>query len=69
MVSIIIINWNNLPDLKECLNSIRKISYEDYEIVIVDNGSTDGSISYLKKQKANFANFKLIQNETNLGFA
>ena len=69
MVSIIIINWNNLPDLKECLNSIRKISDEDYEIVIVDNGSTDGSISYLKKQKANFANFKLIQNETNLGFA
>ena len=51
MVSIIIINWNNLPDLKECLNSIRKISDEDYEIVIVDNGSTDGSISYLKKQK------------------
>ena len=39
-VSIIILNWNGLKDTIECLESLRKITYPNYEVIIVDNGSS-----------------------------
>jgi len=66
-VSIIIVNWNGKHFLKPCLESIKKnTKYENYEIVVVDNGSNDGSIEFLEK---NFSYVKIIKNKTNLGFA
>lgn len=69
MISIIIVNWNNLDNLTECLASLRNISFKDVEIVIVDNGSTDGSVDYVKKQKSFFKKLVLVENSQNLGFA
>ena len=65
-VSIIILNWNGLEDTVECLESLKDIDYPNYEIIVVDNGSTDGSCDFLK---ANFPYVRLIENNENLGFA
>ena len=64
-VSLIVLTWNGLEHLKDCLPSITKQTYKDFETIVVDNGSTDGSIEYIKN---NFPKFKLIENGKNLGF-
>ena len=38
-VAIIIVNWNGLQDTMECLNSLKQITYSNYEVIVVDNGS------------------------------
>ena len=48
-VSIIILNWNGWKDTIECLESLNQISYPDYDVIIVDNGSEDGSIEKIKE--------------------
>ena len=48
-VCIIILNWNNWHDTLECLKSVFNIDYQEYQVVIVDNGSEDNSISMIKK--------------------
>ena len=65
-VSIIILNWNGKDDTVECLESLKKIDYQNYDIILVDNGSTDGSQEIIKK---NYPYVKLIENYKNLGFA
>lgn len=62
--SIVIPVYNNLEMTRECLNSIRQYT-EDYEIIVVDNGSSDGTVEYLAGQK----DVKVIRNDRNLGFA
>ena len=64
-VSIIILNWNGWKDTLDCLKSLNKITYLNYEIIIVDNGSTDESVKHLKKLEE----IKFISNRKNLGFA
>ncbi len=64
-VSIIVLNWNNFKDTKECLESLEKISYPNYEIIIVDNGSVDGSGKEIQKI---FPQYIYIFNDSNLGF-
>src|SRR3989338_8229659 len=44
LVYIIIINWNNAKDTIECLESLQKMNYENYRVVLVDNASTDDSM-------------------------
>ncbi|MEM2567901.1 MAG: glycosyltransferase family 2 protein [Candidatus Bathyarchaeia archaeon] len=46
-VAIIILNWNGWRDTIECLESLRQLTYQNYQVVIVDNGSTDESLSRL----------------------
>lgn len=65
-VYIIVLNWNGKEDTLECLKSLEKISYSNYKIVVVDNGSEDDSVSEIKKQ---FSEVKIIENKKNLGFA
>jgi GT2 family glycosyltransferase len=65
-VSIIILNWNGKEDTIECLDSCKKITYSNYEIILVDNGSTDGSAEYFKNM---YPEIRIIENGTNLGFA
>lgn len=68
LVSIIIINFNGLNYLKDCFESLRKIDYQNWEVIVVDNGSTDGSVEYLQEYKK-FKRLKIIRNSRNLGFA
>jgi GT2 family glycosyltransferase len=65
-VGVIILNWNGKKDTDECLDSLKSITYPNYEIILVDNGSTDGSVEYLKKLHPEI---EIIENQKNLGFA
>ncbi|MFQ5650472.1 MAG: glycosyltransferase family 2 protein [bacterium] len=64
-VAIIILNWNGLRILRDCLESLASIRYPEYTIVVVDNNSDDGSQEYLT---TNYPDLKLICNSSNLGF-
>ena len=65
-VSLIILNWNGKDVLRECLHSASDMDYSNYNIILVDNGSTDGSQDFVQQ---NFPEVDLIENEENLGFA
>lgn len=65
-VSIIIPNWNGQEILKECLNSLNKQSFRDFEVIVVDNGSNDGSVQMLHKL---FSDTVIIKLKKNIGFA
>lgn len=65
-LSVIIPNWNGKHLLKTCLTSLKKQTFKDFEVVIIDNGSKDGSNEYIEKY---FPEVKLIKLETNIGFA
>ena len=47
-VSVIIINWNGWSDTLECLESLYQIKYPNYDVILVDNNSTDNSIPEIK---------------------
>lgn len=64
LVSIVILNWNGLEDTKLCLEYAKKQSYKNIEIIVVDNGSHDNSVAYLKAAKG----IKLVKNSANRGF-
>lgn len=65
-VSIVVLNWNNYEDTAECLSSLNDLVYENYHIVLVDNGSTDSSAHELKQA---FPQAHIIINDQNIGFA
>lgn len=65
-VAIIILNWNGKEDTIECLESLKLITYPEYEILLVDNGSTDGSVECFRER---FPELEIIENKVNLGFA
>ncbi|HLR24626.1 MAG TPA: glycosyltransferase family 2 protein [Fodinibius sp.] len=65
-VYIILVNWNGWKDTVECLQSLQKLDYPNYSIVVVDNGSTDQSVQQIRQR---FPDIHLIENEENLGFA
>ncbi len=70
-LSIIITSYNTKEITKNCLDSILKplkTSSLNYEIIIVDNHSTDGSFEILKTYSSNYSNIRIIENEENLGF-
>jgi GT2 family glycosyltransferase len=64
-VRIIVLNWNGYDVTRECLASLSKIDYPNYGIVLVDNGSTDGSP---EKLGAEFPVITVIRNKENMGF-
>ncbi|MDQ1275372.1 MAG: hypothetical protein QG610_945 [Euryarchaeota archaeon] len=65
-VSIIILNWNGKENTINCLEALKLTTYPNYDTIVVDNGSTDGSAKYFKD---NYSGIKLIENGKNLGFA
>ena len=64
-VSIIIVNFNQRQLTLNCLGSLSKITYPKYEIILVDNGSQDGSVVAVEKK---FPKTILIKLATNTGF-
>lgn len=65
-VSVIVVNWNGKEYLGPCLSSLLAQTYPYYEIILVDNGSTDGSVAYVQQR---FPEVRIIANATNTGFA
>lgn len=65
-VSVVNVTWNGRRLLEKHLPSLGNLRYPNYEVIIVDNGSTDGSVEFVKR---NYPEFKIIQNERNLGTA
>ncbi|MGZ4891639.1 MAG: glycosyltransferase family 2 protein [Halobacteriota archaeon] len=65
-VVIVIVNWNGKHLTVECLHSLLKIDYSNYEVLLVDNGSTDGSQECFRDR---FPEIELLENGENLGFA
>ncbi len=62
LVSVVIVNWNKKAYLKDCLDSLLNQTHSPIEIVVVDNGSRDGSQEMLKEE---FPQVKLLANEQN----
>jgi len=65
-VAIIILNWNNYKYTSVCLRTIENLEYPNYQVILVDNGSTDGSGERLEYE---FSKYIFIRNKINLGFA
>ena len=65
-VSIIIPNYNGIKYLKSCIDSLKNNSFVDFELIVVDNGSVDKSVDYLKE---NYPEIKVIALSANLGLS
>jgi len=69
-LSIVIVSWNVKELLEQCIRSIMNtVSNINYEIIIVDNASSDGTKEYLVTIEEQYQNIKVIFNPKNLGFA
>lgn len=66
LTSIIILNWNGKKTTEECLNSLMPQLNKNFETILVDSASTDGSAKYLRRK---FPKLKIIQSKKNLGYA
>ena len=65
-VSVIILTWNGKKFLKECLDSLAGQTFRDFETILVDNGSSDGSADYVR---GTFPWVRLLELPENVGFA
>ena len=65
-VSVIILNWNGLKYIHECINSVLEQIYTNIEILIVDNASTDSSLIECRDR---YKSISIIENKKNFGFA
>jgi GT2 family glycosyltransferase len=70
-VAVVILNWNGIKDTISCLDSLITQTYSNYNIVVIDNGSVDDSVTILREYIADHADntIELICNTKNLGFA
>lgn len=64
--TVIVLAWNGVEYLDACLRSVLAQDHPDFEVLVVDNGSTDGSAALVS---TTFPQVRLIRNEHNLGFA
>ncbi|MBL6911556.1 MAG: glycosyltransferase family 2 protein [Candidatus Marinimicrobia bacterium] len=65
-IHLIVLNWNDKELSGKCLSSIEKVSYPNYEVLIVDNNSKDGSVEFFKE---NFSQYDVLSLEDNLKYA
>jgi GT2 family glycosyltransferase len=66
LVSLVVPNWNGKHFLDDCLGTLLNQNYPNFEVIMADNGSTDGSVEYVKKK---FPSVRIVENEKNLGFS
>lgn len=65
-VSVIIVNWNGREHLPDCLESLAAQTFRDFEVILVDNGSVDGSLEFVRER---YPWVKLVELPGNRGFA
>lgn len=64
-VSCVILNWNNYPDTSECIDSLLQLSYDEFDVIVVDNGSADVSGERLQEE---YEDVTVLFTDRNLGF-
>ncbi len=64
-ISIVILSWNSQKYLEKFLPSVLASTYENFEVIVIDNASTDATLSFLSE---NYPQIKIVVHETNLGF-
>jgi GT2 family glycosyltransferase/predicted SAM-dependent methyltransferase/tetratricopeptide (TPR) repeat protein len=69
LVSIIILSWNQRRYTEECLAALDRHTSEPHEVILVDNGSNDGTVDFLRNLAARDSRYRLIENRSNRGFA
>jgi GT2 family glycosyltransferase len=68
-ISIVVLNYNGGKYIQECIESVLKSEYDNFELLIVDNNSTDQSIDIIQTVFSNDHRIKLVRNNKNVGFA
>jgi GT2 family glycosyltransferase len=66
LASIVLVNWNGLQDTIDCIESCRELTYDNFSITVVDNGSKDGSLEELT---ARYPQHIIVESGQDLGFA
>ncbi len=70
LASIVVVTFNNVPLTRMCLESLRsRTVYPNFEVIVVDNGSTDGTTEYLRSLADDWPALQVIENGVNRGFA
>jgi GT2 family glycosyltransferase len=66
LVNVLVLNWNNWRDTNECLASLQGLDYGDWRVIVLDNGSTDGSVLRIRER---FPQVEIMELGKNLGYA
>jgi GT2 family glycosyltransferase len=66
LISVLVLNWNGAGCLPRCLDALARQTYPDFEVLVLDNASTDGSADGVEQR---WPGFRLVRFERNLGFA
>jgi len=66
-VSIVIVNHNGISFVQDCLDSVLNTQYPDFEVIVVDNASSDGSLELVKKEFLHDKRLKVIENKGSYG--
>jgi GT2 family glycosyltransferase len=68
-VSVIVLNWNGKRFLEKCLTSLLDQSYNNYEVLLVDNGSTDDSVGFVQQHFGSERRLRILSLNENFGFS
>jgi len=69
MASVVVLNWNGKPFLENCLGSLLDQDYSSYEVLLVDNGSTDGSLEMVREKFGGDSRIRIVELNKNYGFS
>ena len=69
LASVIVLSYNASMFVEQCVRSVLDSDYPNFEVIVVDNGSTDGSYELVRKLFGAIPNVRIIRNSRNLGFA
>ncbi len=69
LVSVIILNYNGIDVVNRCLRSVLLTNYPCFEVILVDNASTDGSLQYIIDKFGRNERLKIVRSSVNRGFA
>lgn len=65
-ITIIVLNWNGAKDTARCIHYLKKLEYNNFNLLLIDNHSNDNSIEFIKEQ---YPEIEIINNKSNYGFA